>query len=127
MGPLGVSRRRGSRYLCRISSVKRTHTLQQVAAALMADPAEQHYGYEISRQSGLRSGVLYPILHRMLDEGWLTDGWEDQPAAGRRRTPPRRYYKITDLGRRELGAMPAAIITSTRRRAASRPVLRPGT
>lgn len=22
--------------------------------------------------------VLYPILARMLDEGWLTDGWEDR-------------------------------------------------
>jgi PadR family transcriptional regulator, regulatory protein PadR len=106
--------------------VKRTHALLQVAATLMADSAGRHYGYEIYKETGLRSGVLYPILHRLLDEGWVTDGWEDPPATGRRQTPPRRYYELTDIGRRELGAMSAPVNTSTRRRPASRPVLRPG-
>jgi PadR family transcriptional regulator PadR len=42
--------------------------------------------------------VLYPILHRMLEEGWLEDGWEDVTGTERRR-PPRRFYELTPDGR----------------------------
>ena len=56
--------------------MRRTYALIQVALALMDDPTGQHWGYDLSRRAGVRSGVLYPILHRMLDEGWLEDGWE---------------------------------------------------
>ena len=78
--------------------MRRTKPLIAVAVALMADSAGQHYGYLLSKESGVRHGVLYPILRRMLEEGWLTDGWEDPAiAAGR---PPRRYYELTDRGRR---------------------------
>ena len=76
----------------------------QVALALMEDPAGRHWGYELSRQAGVRSGVLYPILHRMLDLEWLEDGWEDPAQLGGKR-PPRRYYKLTDEGRLGLGAI----------------------
>jgi PadR family transcriptional regulator PadR len=87
--------------------MKRTKHVIQIAAALMADPDAHHHGYALGGETGLRSGVLYPVLHRMLEEGWLEDGWEEQPANGRRTRPPRRYYTLTDLGRQELGAMPA--------------------
>jgi len=80
-----------------------THSLVQVVLALSEDPFGQHWGYDLSRKAHVRSGAMYPILRRMLNEGWLTDGWED-PAetAGR---PPRRYYTLTDKGRREIGAL----------------------
>jgi PadR family transcriptional regulator PadR len=81
--------------------------LVAVAAALMSDPGGRHWGYELSRQSRVRSGVMYPVLRRMLDEGWLADGWEDQAEAGREKRPPRRYYEVTELGRSELGALVA--------------------
>lgn len=56
------------------------------------------------RKAGVRSGVLYPMLTRMLDEGWLTDGWENlDPRVDRR--PPRRYYELTDKGKAQLGAL----------------------
>lgn len=58
----------------------------------------------MSKRSGVRSGVLYPMLTRMLDEGWVQDGWED-PATIRDKRPPRRYYELTDKGRKELGAV----------------------
>jgi PadR family transcriptional regulator len=71
--------------------------------ALMSDQAGLHWGYDLSRRAGVRSGVLYPLLSRMLEEGWLTDGWETtEEARGR---PPRRYYQLTDYGRRELGGL----------------------
>jgi PadR family transcriptional regulator, regulatory protein PadR len=84
--------------------MRRTHALIQVALALMEDPTGQHWGYDLSRRAGIRSGVLYPILHRMLDQGWLEDGWED-PAQLSGKRPPRRYYELTDQGRIELGAL----------------------
>ncbi|WP_184810776.1 helix-turn-helix transcriptional regulator [Actinophytocola algeriensis] len=36
------------------------------------------------------------MLSRLLEEGWLTDGWEDPTTIHGR--PPRRYYEITKLG-----------------------------
>ena len=81
--------------------MRRTRALVKVAAALMADPDGRHWGYQLWRQSGVRSGVMYPVLYRMLDQGWLSDGWEDQPG-GR---PARRYYEITDTGRAALAAL----------------------
>jgi PadR family transcriptional regulator PadR len=82
-----------------------THALVQVALALMRDASGRHWGYELSKQSGVRSGVMYPILQRMLDEGWLEDGWEDRGEVGRAKRPPRRYYELTDEGKLALGAL----------------------
>ena len=76
----------------------------QVAIELLADPAGRHWGYELGKRAGVRSGVLYPMLGRMLAEGWLTDGWEDLAKIEGSR-PPRRYYELTDEGARSLGAV----------------------
>jgi PadR family transcriptional regulator PadR len=74
---------------------------------MMANANDRHWGYELSKQSGVRSGVMYPTLQRMLDEGWLEDGWEDQAQVGRVKRPPRRYYELTDEGKIALGALVA--------------------
>src|SRR5262249_36729741 len=84
-----------------------TYALVAVALALMADADGRHWGYDLSRRSGIRSGVMYPILRRMLDEGWLDDGWEDQAQVGRAKRPPRRYYELTAEGKVALGALVA--------------------
>ena len=73
----------------------------------MADASGRHWGYDLSKRSGVRSGVMYPTLQRMLDEGWLDDGWEDQVQVGRAKRPPRRYYQLTDEGKIALGALVA--------------------
>jgi PadR family transcriptional regulator PadR len=75
----------------------------QVAAALMLEPEDRHWGYELAKASGVKSGVMYPILRRMMEDGWLSDGWEDAAEAQGR--PPRRYYMITDKGKTALGAV----------------------
>ncbi|HYQ68080.1 PadR family transcriptional regulator [Actinophytocola sp.] len=83
--------------------MRKTQALIQVAVALMADPQGKHWGYNLTKRSGVRSGVLYPILRRLLDEHWISDGWEDPATAGGR--PPRRYYQLTELGHQELRAL----------------------
>lgn len=67
-----------------------------VLAELLRTPREWRYGYDLSRDTGLKSGTLYPILmrlaeHRLLDTSWETVG------AGR---PPRHLYKLTGDGLR---------------------------
>ena len=84
--------------------MRKTHALVQVAMALLDKSADRHWGYELSKQTGVRSGVLYPMLTRMLDEGWVEDGWED-PTTIRDKRPPRRYYELTNEGRLALGAV----------------------
>ncbi|MDM8084039.1 PadR family transcriptional regulator [Cellulomonas cellasea] len=86
--------------------MKVTHALVLVSLALLDMDREgdgRVWGYALSKRSGVRSGVLYPQLDRMMSEGWLDDHWEER-AEGQKR-PPRRYYTLTDAGRRELGAV----------------------
>jgi PadR family transcriptional regulator, regulatory protein PadR len=102
-----------------------THALVQVALALMEDANGRHWGYELSKKSGVRSGVMYPILQRMLDEDWLEDGWEDRVQVGRAKRPPRRYYELTDEGKLALGALLAEARRDARfARPAAGPVIR---
>lgn len=83
--------------------MRKTQALIDVAVVLMADQDGKHWGYSLMQQSGVRSGVLYPILRRLLTERWVSDGWEDPATTGGR--PPRRYYELTDVGKLELGAL----------------------
>ncbi len=93
--------------------MRKTHSLVQLALVLMNDPLGRHWGYGLMKSAGIRSGVLYPLLQRMLAEGWVEDGWED-PAEMEGRRPPRRYYELTDKGRQELGAIIADAQTDVR-------------
>lgn len=83
--------------------MRKTHAFIQVAASLMSEPTGRHWGYDTCKKAGVRSGAMYPILSRMLAEGWLIDGWEDPAAVGGR--PPRRYYELTGIGRVRLRAL----------------------
>jgi PadR family transcriptional regulator PadR len=79
--------------------MKVTHHTKLVLSVLLDAPAEEVYGFELSRASGLPSGTIYPILRRLEDEGWLASRWEDidEGQEGRRR---RRYYRLTGSGSR---------------------------
>lgn len=68
-----------------------------VVTALLDQPSEWHYGYEISRQTGLKSGTLYPILMRLAEAKLLETRWQESPEPGR---PPRHMYRFTAAGRR---------------------------
>ena len=75
---------------------------QAVLAALLAAASEWHYGYDLSKETGLKSGTLYPILMRLETHGWLEARWEDAPLAGK---PPRHLYKLTAQGLQEAPAL----------------------
>jgi DNA-binding PadR family transcriptional regulator len=69
----------------------------RVLAALASDPEVDRYGLDLMQATGLASGTLYPILHRLRAAGWLRAHWEQiDPAAESR--PARRYYRLTPEG-----------------------------
>ena len=60
--------------------MKLTQSLVLVAVAILQMDQEDDgriWGYALSKKSGVRSGVLYPTLDRMMGEGWLDDNWEE--------------------------------------------------
>jgi PadR family transcriptional regulator PadR len=79
---------------------------QALLAALLAAASEWHYGYDLSKETGLKSGTLYPILIRLDAHGWLEARWEDAPQAGK---PPRHLYRLTARGLQEAPAMLSAV------------------
>ena len=67
----------------------------RVLRALAADSARWRYGYDLSRETGLASGTLYPILMRLSAQQLLDTGWEASDEPGR---PPRHTYRLTTDG-----------------------------
>jgi len=83
---------------------RKPHTSPQtvrVLEQLLGERRSWHYGYALSRQTGLASGTLYPILMRLSEEGWLETGWSEPGQPGR---PPRHMYRLTADGAREAAA-----------------------
>lgn len=80
-----------------------TYRLVQLAQVLMADPDGKHWGYQLMQDANMPSGVVYPLLSRMRDEGWV----KMRTTAGKSATlgPVRRYYTLTAKGKRELDAV----------------------
>ena len=66
-----------------------------VLDAFMRHPSTWRYGYDLSREIGLRSGTLYPLLMRLSDHGLLEAEWHEPASAGR---PPRHAYRLTQAG-----------------------------
>ncbi len=52
------------------------------------------YGYELSRETGLKSGTLYPILMRLEKHGLLEARWVTTEDG----VPPRHTYRLTANG-----------------------------
>jgi DNA-binding PadR family transcriptional regulator len=66
-----------------------------VFAALHEHPTDWRHGYDLSRETGLASGTLYPILGRLTDRGMLETRWEEDHPGGR---PRRHLYRLTAQG-----------------------------
>lgn len=62
---------------------------------------EDRYGYElvqkISDQIAISEGSVYPLLRRLTKEGYFTTYLQESSEG-----PSRKYYKLTDAGRKYL-------------------------
>jgi PadR family transcriptional regulator, regulatory protein PadR len=79
-------------------------------------PTAWRYGYELSIETGLKSGTLYPILmrlakHSLLEAKWVTT--EDG-------VPPRHSYRLTPSG---TGVARATLLGSCQGRKLHQPAL----
>ena len=66
-----------------------------VLAALYEQPSQWQHGYALARQTGLKSGTLYPILIRLADRGLVEACWQEETQPGR---PRRHLYRLTADG-----------------------------
>lgn len=64
-------------------------------AALSGRPREWRHGYEMMKETGLKSGTLYPLLMRMTDQGLVEAEWRAPAQPGR---PARHAYRLTGSG-----------------------------
>jgi DNA-binding PadR family transcriptional regulator len=86
-----------------------------VLAALAARPSDWRHGYDLARDTGLKSGTLYPILVRLADRELVEACWEEGEPAGR---PRRHLYRLTTDG---LAAATAALAAPAPVTRATRP------
>ena len=78
-------------------------SIQLCLLALLAK--EEKYGFQIlhelrDRSNGffdLKEGTLYPALRRLEERGFVQSHWQE-PERGM----PRKYYRLTDRGRKAL-------------------------
>src|SRR5215472_1148254 len=108
----------GSVYICRLcemsSQLRLSPQTIQVLDAFLEAPREWRYGYDISRDTGLKSGTLYPILMRLAEHKLLQTCWEATEAG----TPPRHMYRLTSEGLRSARAHVRSYAVRRPRRAA---------
>jgi PadR family transcriptional regulator, regulatory protein PadR len=85
--------------------MRRSPQTGRVLAEFLQCEKVWRYGYDISRNTGLKSGTLYPILMRLAEYRLLETSWE-AAEAGR---PPRHLYRLTPDGlryaREQVGAI----------------------
>ncbi|HTV56324.1 MAG TPA: PadR family transcriptional regulator [Terriglobia bacterium] len=65
-----------------------------VLERFLTRPREWRYGYELSRETGLKSGTLYPILMRLEKHSLLEARW----LMTEQGVPPRHTYRLTANG-----------------------------
>jgi DNA-binding PadR family transcriptional regulator len=78
-----------------------------VLAALLSRQSEWRHGYDLTKETGLKSGTLYPVLMRLTDQGWLEAEWQPPARLG---APARHAYRLTGQG---VAAAHAAIAEAT--------------
>lgn len=69
---------------------------------LLRQQGESLYGLNVIKKCGLKSGVVYPILSRLEQNGHLIRIDESTKSARARNRPPRAYYEFTPAGEKLL-------------------------
>ena len=64
-------------------------------AAFLERSRTWRHGYDLSKETGLRSGTLYPLLMRLSEQGLLGSRWQEPERPG---LPPRHVYRLTTAG-----------------------------
>ena len=67
-----------------------------VLEALITYPDNWRHGYDLLRETQLKSGTLYPLLMRLADDGLLESEWRPPVPPAR---APRHAYRLTPSGR----------------------------
>lgn len=80
-----------------MEDVRMTVPVAAVLRAFLEDPRKERYGFDLMKDTSLKSGTLYPILARLEVAGWLVSEREDidEKTEGRR---ARRFYRISPDG-----------------------------
>jgi DNA-binding PadR family transcriptional regulator len=82
----------------------------RVLERFIEHPTAWRYGYELSRETELKSGTLYPILMRLAKSSLLETKWvtiEDG-------VPPRHTYRLTPKGIELVRSLPGAASAAAR-------------
>ena len=74
------------------NSSRQTRTL---LAAFLDRTGRWRHGYDLSKETGLRSGTLYPLLMRLSEQDLLEQRWQEAERPG---LPPRHVYRLTATG-----------------------------
>lgn len=81
-------------FLARIKPMRPLPRMTIPARLVLGALRDGHtYGYVIAEHTGMQSGTVVPILHRLERHGWVAGEWEEPPPPDR---PSRRYYRLTD-------------------------------
>jgi PadR family transcriptional regulator PadR len=80
----------------------------RVLDSFLEQPEDWKYGYDLSRNTGLKSGTLYPILMRLAENKLLETKWEESEP-GR---PPRHMYRFTADGLRFIKEQSSSALAS---------------
>ncbi len=84
-----------------VISQLRRGTVEYCVLALLRDG--ERYGFELVREladvDGLvtSEGTIYPLLTRLRKDELVTTFWQESESG-----PPRRYYRLTEAGRKAL-------------------------
>jgi len=107
-------------------AIKMTWSVQQVLRAMLDKPTVPRYGLWISKQAGLETGTLYPIMARLEKVRWVESSWEDAELSIREGRPRRRYYQLTQDGAEQARLALAEIAATRERRRATLSAAQPG-
>ena len=101
--------------ICRVvkpSFMRRLQPSSAIVAELLVDrPDDVYFGYSIMKETGLASGVLYPILRRFEARGWIAPlslpstlpaDQGDQRVQTQPSRPPRKSYRVVDAALPEM-------------------------
>jgi len=77
-----------------VKGPKATKPTVRVLEALLERPTEERHGFDLLKETELKSGTLYPILIRFERLGWLTSTWDESSQSG----PRRRLYRLSAEG-----------------------------